>query len=235
MVAILAVNIPSRTHEPIWRLADERLFTRRLARILDNPGGSIRSTLNSLTSSLDPIKEPGKNQTGVLILALMLLTGSVLLWDVTHQKISIDEAESPTSASGSGEWLIWIEDSDQEISITATNLTSKTNRTLGGMTWESTPQVLTAVGSFVLYDEFRVDYFRHDSGTGKLEPIFSELSEESLIDISISSVSRDTGYIAMLSKESLRLVDTSDQSTRIIESASNSSVCLLYTSPSPRD
>ena len=60
VVAILAVNITSRTHEPIWRLADERLFTRRLARTLDNPRESIRSTLNSLTSSLDPIKEPGK-------------------------------------------------------------------------------------------------------------------------------------------------------------------------------
>ena len=78
--------------------------------------------------------------------------------------------------------------------------------------------------SFVIYNEFRVDYFRHDSGTGTLEPIFSEPSAESLIDISISSVSSDTGYIAMLSNESLRIVDTSDQSTRILESVSNSSV-----------
>lgn len=224
VVGILAVYITSRTHEPIWKMADERLFTRRLARVLDNPRGSVRSSLNSLISSLDPIKEPGKNQTGVIILALFLLTGSVLLWDVTHQKISIEEAESPTSASGSGEWLIWIEDSGQEISITATNVISKTNRTLGGMTWESQPQVVSSGNSFVVYDEFRVDYFRHDSEAGILEPIFSEYSAESLIDISISSSSINTGYIAMLSNESLRIVDTSDQSTRILESVPNSSV-----------
>jgi hypothetical protein len=205
-------------------MADERLFTRRLARVLDNPRGSVRSSLNSLTKSLDPIKEPGKNQTGAIILALILFTGSVLLWDVTHQKISIDEAESPTSASGSGEWLIWIEDSGQEISITATNVISKTNRTLGGMTWESPPQVVSSGNSFAVYDEFRVDYFRHDSGAGILEPIFSESSAEYLIDISISSSSSGTGYIAMLSNESLRIMDTSDQSIRILESVSNSSV-----------
>ena len=224
VVAILAVNITARTHEQIWRLADERLFTRRLARTLDNPRGSIKSTLNSLTRSLDPIKEPGKNQTGALISALILLTGSVLLWDVTHQKISIDEAESPTSASGSGEWLIWIEDSAEEISITATNVTSNTNRTLGGMSWEGTPQVVSSGENFVVYDEFRVDYFQHNTESGTLQPIFSESSEEPLIDISISSVSSETGYIAMLSNESLKLMDTSDQSIRILEPEVNSSV-----------
>ena len=224
VVAILAVNITARTHEQIWRLADERLFTRRLARTLDNPRGSIKSTLNSLTRTLDPIKEPGKNQTGAIIFALILLTGSVLLWDVTHQKISIDEAESPTSASGSGEWLIWIEDSAEEISITATNVTSNTNRTLGGMSWEGTPQVVSSGENFVVYDEFRVDYFQHNTESGTLQPIFSESSEEPLIDISISSVSSETGYIAMLSNESLKLMDTSDQSIRILEPEVNSSV-----------
>ena len=224
VVAILAVNITARTHEQIWRLADERLFTRRLARTLDNPRGSIKSTLNSLARTLEPIKEPGKNQTGAIIFALILLTGSVLLWDVTHQKISIDEAESPTSASGSGEWLIWIEDSAEEISITATNVTSNTNRTLGGMSWEGTPQVVSSGENFVVYDEFRVDYFQHNTESGTLQPIFSESSEEPLIDISISSVSSETGYIAMLSNESLKLMDTSDQSIRILEPEVNSSV-----------
>lgn len=224
VVAILAVNITARTHEQIWRLADERLFTRRLARTLDNPRGSIKSTLNSLARTLEPIKEPGKNQTGAIIFALILLTGSVLLWDVTHQKISIDEAESPTSASGSGEWLIWIEDSAEEISITATNVTSNTNRTLGGMSWEGTPQVVSSGENFVVYDEFRVDYFQHNTESGTLQPIFSESSEEPLIDISISSVSSETGYIAMLSNESLKLMDTSDQSIRILEPEVNSTV-----------
>ncbi|MGB1461061.1 MAG: phosphatase PAP2 family protein [Candidatus Thalassarchaeaceae archaeon] len=224
VVAILAVNITARTHEQIWRLADERLFTRRLARTLDNPRGSIKSTLNSLARTLEPIKEPGKNQTGAIIFALILLTGSVLLWDVTHQKISIDEAESPTSASGSGEWLIWIEDSAEEISITATNVTSNTNRTLGGMSWEGTPQVVSSGENFVVYDEFRVDYFQHNTESGTLQPIFSESSKEPLIDISISSVSSETGYIAMLSNESLKLMDTSDQSIRILEPEVNSTV-----------
>ena len=224
VVAILAVNITARTHEPIWRFADERLFTRRLARTLDDPRGSIKGTINSLMRSLDPIKDPGKKQTGALIMALMLLTGSVLLWDVTHQKISIEEAESPTSASGSGEWLIWVEDSDGEVSITASNVSSKTNRTVGGQPWENTPRVVSSGEAFVVFDETRVDYFEHNSRSGILEPIFSEASEEPLIDISISSSHSGGGHVALLSNQSLRLVDTTDQSTRILDSNSNSSV-----------
>ena len=37
IVAVIAVEITSRTHGPIWQFADERLFSRRLARAIDNP------------------------------------------------------------------------------------------------------------------------------------------------------------------------------------------------------
>ena len=127
-IAILAVNVTAKTHEPIWRVADERLFTRRLARVLDQPSKSVKNVLGSIASLLDPIKEPGKEQTGAFIVALVILTGSVLLWDATHQRIAIDHAQSPTSASGSGEWLVWVEDSENSgVSITARNITSSEN------------------------------------------------------------------------------------------------------------
>ena len=90
IIAILAVNLTAKTHEPIWRIADERLFTRRLARTLEDPRGSIQRTLHSCIKTLDPVREPGKNQTGAIILSLIILTGSVLIWHVKHQKISIE-------------------------------------------------------------------------------------------------------------------------------------------------
>jgi PAP2 superfamily. len=33
----IAVQITAKVHEPFWRFADERLFSRRLAHIIDNP------------------------------------------------------------------------------------------------------------------------------------------------------------------------------------------------------
>ena len=84
VVAILAVNITSKTHEPVWRFADERLFTRRLARTLDDPWGSMKRSLRSSSKLVDPFREPGKSQTGALIIGLLVLTGSVLLLSLIH-------------------------------------------------------------------------------------------------------------------------------------------------------
>ena len=188
IIAILAVNITSKPHEPIWRIADERLFTRRLARTLEDPRGSLQRTLRSWISALDPVREPGKNQTGAIIMSLIILTGSVILWDVTHQKISIEEADSPTSASGSGEWLVWVEESEDGVEITAGNVTSLTNRTVGGQQWIETPEVVSSGGSFVIFNNHSVEYFEHNQESGVLQPIFVESLDEGIVDIAILSL-----------------------------------------------
>ncbi len=224
IIAILAVNTTARTHEPIWRFADERLFTRRLARALEDPRGSAQRTLRSFGKSLDPIKEPGKNQTGAIILTLIVLTGSVLLWDVTHQKISIDEADSPTSTSGSGEWLVWVEESDDGVSITAGNVSSETNRTVGGQQWEQPPDVVSSGTSFVIFNNRSVDYFEHNQESGHLQPIFTENLNEDIVDIAIPTDSEGGSHLAILSSSGLHLVDISDKSTRTVQLSANSSV-----------
>ena len=224
IIAIMAVNITAKTHEPIWRFADERLFTRRLARTLEDPRGSFRRTLNSFTNAIDPVREPGKNQTGAIILSLIILTGSVLLWDVTHQKISIEEADSPTSASGSGEWLVWVEESEDEVEITAGNVTSQTNRTVGGQQWEETPDVVSSGASFVVFDNHSAEYFEHNQESGALQPIFVTSLDEEIVDIDILTDSNGATHLAILSQNRLQLVDTSDKSIEIVELNTNSSV-----------
>ena len=224
IIAILAVNLTAKTHEPIWRIADERLFTRRLARTLEDPRGSIQRTLHSCIKTLDPVREPGKNQTGAIILSLIFLTGSVLLWDVTHQKISIEEADSPTSASGSGEWLVWVEESEDGVEITAGNVTSQTNRTVGGQQWTAAPGVVSSGTSFVIFDNHSADYFEHNQDSGVLEPIFTESFEEEIVDIAILIDSNGAEHLGILSQNSLQLIDTSDKSIEIAELNTNSSV-----------
>ncbi|MBI88054.1 MAG: hypothetical protein CMB67_03385 [Euryarchaeota archaeon] len=228
VVAIMAVNLTEKTHQPIWRFADERLFTRRLARILDDPVGSFKRSLNSSIRVLDPLKEPGKNQTGALILALLVMTGSVILWDVTHQRISIEEAESPTSASGSGEWLVWVEDSEDGVSITAENVSSGENRTIGGETWLSPPRIVTSGSSFVVFSENRADYFEQDGGSGILHPLFRENTLEGIVDLSIASDSSGNKKLAILFERDLVLIDTQDGSEKSVSLQSNSSVIASY-------
>jgi len=208
-IAILAVNVTAKTHEPIWRVADERLFTRRLARVLDQPSKSVKNVLGSIASLLDPIKEPGKEQTGAFIVALVILTGSVLLWDATHQRIAIDHAQSPTSASGSGEWLVWVEDSEKSgVSINARNITSNENRTIGGNQWAKGPSVITSSECFVVFGEFRLDYFEHDQGSGGLLPLIGQETEDPIVDVAIALDSNNHVHLAVLTETELLLIDT---------------------------
>ena len=224
VIGIIAVNLTSKTHSSIWKIADERLFTRRLARTLDDPIGSIKRTLDSSRRLIDPFKEPGKNQTGAIIIAILVFTGSVLLWDLTHQRISFEEAESPTSAAGSGEWLVWIEETDDEVSITAANITSGANRSIGGQQWLEAPSIVSSGKSFVVFNNNRADYFEQNEESGILHPILRENSIKDIIDISLAKESNGKVHMVMLYNESLKVIDTSDGTNSRIQLQGNSSL-----------
>ncbi len=225
VIAILAVNMTARTHGPIWRVADERLFTRRLARALDDPRTSIRRTLHAASSLLDPIREPGKEQTEAFITALIVLTGSVLLWDATHQNFTIEEAESPTSASGSGEWLVGVEEAaDGGVSITAWNITSQSNRTVGGAQWAQAPQVISSGTSFVVRDDHRLDYFMHDNSANALLPVFSEQTDLPILDLALGINQGGETLIIILMEDGVYLMDESQQETMMPMGRINSTV-----------
>ncbi len=208
VVGIMAVNLTSRTHKPIWKFADERLFTRRLARTLDNPMGGLSYVRESLLSIFDPIREPGKKQTGAIIMGLLILTGSVLLWDVTHQRISVEEAESPTSASGSGDWLVWIEESERGVEITSINVSSGENRSIGGQGWIDAPMIVSSGECFVLFSDFRADYFEHNVGSDPLSPVFRYDSASQITDLAITTDSNGEKKLAVLLENELRIIST---------------------------
>ena len=208
VVGIMAVNLTSRTHKPIWKFADERLFTRRLARTLDNPMGALSYVRESLLSIFDPIREPGKKQTGAIIMGLLILTGSVLLWDVTHQRISVEEAESPTSASGSGDWLVWIEESERGVEITSINVSSGENRSIGGQKWIDAPMIVSSGECFVLFSDFRADYFEHNVDSDPLNPVFRYDSASQITDLAITTDSNGEKKLAVLLENELRIIST---------------------------
>ena len=208
VVGIMAVNLTSRTHKPIWKFADERLFTRRLARTLDNPMGGLSYVRESLLSIFDPIREPGKKQTGAIIMGLLILTGSVLLWDVTHQRISVEEAESPTSASGSGDWLVWIEESERGVEITSINVSSGENRSIGGQGWIDAPMIVSSGECFVLFSDFRADYFEHNVDSDPLNPVFRYDSASQITDLAITTDSNGEKKLAVLLENELRIIST---------------------------
>ena len=183
IVAILAVEVTDRTHASIWKVADERIFTRRLARLLDDPSRFLKNLTSDIRDFVKPFKEPGKKQTSFFIALLMTSTGTVLLWDATHQDFPVEGVEWPKSAAGSDGWLVGVEedpilDGIDDIQITAWNVSDDISYRLGGETWDSSPNVEISGSYLVLFDEHRLDFYDLESNSlDPFNPVFTRSEE----------------------------------------------------------
>jgi hypothetical protein len=201
VIAILAVRMTERTHKKIWNIFDERRFSSRLARALDNPNRSLSESLDGLDSIIEPFREPGKKQTSLFIAVLLISTGSVLLWDATHQHFPIEGSEWPTSTSGTGDWLVTIEElPDEAISITTWNTTTLKNYSVSTKPWSKLPNAVTSDEGFALFTKERIDYFEFNDDFEIVQPLFRYYPENDIEDVSLGSNS--DGFVIVISHNS---------------------------------
>ena len=159
IVAVIAVEITSRTHGPIWQFADERLFSRRLARAIDDPRKWLSESWTITKSISRPFQTPSSTQTKAFIAVLLILTSSVLLWDATHQDFPI-EGVNPTKAAGSEGWVVGIEEIDQEINIKLWNVSTQDDKIIRGFNWIDPPSIELSNNSLVLHNKTNLDFFQ---------------------------------------------------------------------------
>lgn len=183
LVGILAVMLTDWTHGPVWRVADERLFTRRLARLLDDPKAWVSNSFGAISRMTAPVRVPSSQQTSAVIVAVLLGTGTVLLWDATHQDFPVEGVEWPTAAAGAGGWLVGVQElPDGSISIVAWNASTETAVTVESVDatfgeWDVSPEVEVSERGFVLYDSTRIDYVEFTDQAGVFRPMFSSLRQ----------------------------------------------------------
>ncbi|MFQ3321191.1 MAG: membrane-associated phospholipid phosphatase [Candidatus Thalassarchaeaceae archaeon] len=224
LIAMLAVKMSQKTHKSIWRIFDERRFSHRLARMLNNPRDSISSSIQLFKKLIEPYQEPGKKQTSLFIATLLISTSGILLWDATHQNLPLEGAEWPTSAAGSGEWLITIEElPDETIFVAAWNTTSLDNRTISTKPWATTPKVTTSDLGFALFTDDRIDYFEFDGEKGILQPLFRTYTEDIILDISIAS-DNDEVNIVILHDNSIKIVNKNGGTIPIPEALNSTAI-----------
>jgi len=210
VIAILAVRMAQNTHQSIWNIFDERRFTHRLARALNNPQQSFSNSIKSMNLVFEPFKEPSKKQTSLFIIVLLMSTGGVLLWDATHQHFPIEGAEWPTSATGSGEWLITIEElPDDSVFVAAWNTTSLENRTISSKPWGATPDVVASDYGFALFTTTRIDYFEFDEGIGAMQPLFRTYPDYPILDVSLGMENNEV-ILIILHNDSIVLIDRNE-------------------------
>ena len=207
-VAILAVELTAKTHSPIWRVADERLFSRRLARAIADPSKSLRGTLSNVYSVFEPLKEPNKRQTSVIIATLLLSTGFVLLWDATHQDFPVEGVEWPTSAAGSDGWLVSVEEvPDGSLEISVWNVSDEVGSIVSGAVWETTPMVSISGPFLALHDAQRVDFYELQSDETEFSPKFSRIESNPVLDVAIAESVSGEPLLVIVHEDSLEVID----------------------------
>ena len=207
IVAVIAVEITSRTHGPIWQFADERLFSRRLARAIDDPRKWLSESLILIKDIFHPLKKPSSTQTKAFIATLLILTSSVLLWDATHQDFPI-EGVNPTNAAGSEGWVVGIEEMDQEINIKLWNVSAQEEIIIQGFEWINPPSIELSNNSLVLFDGFHLDFFQlNDNSLDMIEPTFSLTQDILLEQVSIGENSQGEPYLVLIKNETIEIID----------------------------
>ena len=238
IVAIAAVSVTERTHKGIWTIADERLFTRKIARLIDDPKIFLRGSRNYIREKFSPLKEPGSKQTSVFIAALLLSTGFVLLWDATHQEFPVEGVEWPTSTAGSDDWLIGIEvdpkpDGINDIEITAlnTSLEERQGIIISGPDWLEEPNVSISGSYLLLNNKTRIDLYDLESSGNPYVPMFSKNTdfEIDICDIGYDGngnplvvILTDEGILLMNSDQEISNLDGIDEDVDTLEVSGNS-------------
>ena len=208
-VGILAVQMTSKTNQPFWNVADERLFSRRLARAIADPGKSVRGTVGSIISVFKPLREPNRKQTSAIIAALLLSTGFVLLWDATHQDFPVEGVEWPTSAAGSDGWLVSVEEDPESmsVSISVWNVSDEHSSMISGEPWASSPAVAISGSSLVLHDSHRLDYYELESNSTEFSPKFSRNESEVVLDVAIAESATGQALLVVVHEDYLEVMD----------------------------
>ncbi len=214
VVAIIAVEITTRTSDSIWKVADERLFGRRLARAISDPRKWLKQVYANFKDFLRPLGEPSKKQTSVMIVAVVMSTGGVLLWDATHQDFPLEGVEWPTAAAGSEGWLVSVEEDpmDSDITITQWNVTSQEGVEIISVGWSNAPSVVVSGQYMVLHNSQNLEFYdlnRIDSS--------APLSLDGLGTILDVAIAEDSGAVvlAIMGESSLILVDVADSGNPI--------------------
>ena len=207
IVAVIAVEITSKTHAPIWRFADERLFSRRLARAIDDPKKWVSESWKMVKNIFSPLKQPSSSQTKAFIASLLFITSSVLLWDATHQDFPI-EGVNPTKAAGSEGWVVGIEEIGPDVNINLWNVSTQQETVIGGISWVTPPSIELSNNSFILFDDFHLDFFQLDNiSLDKIEPIFSITENLTSDKFSIGENDHGDPYLVKVTNGSMEIIN----------------------------
>ena len=109
IVASFAVNLADKTSKPIWSILDERTINARLVTLLTSPRKAYNTVAGKFIRSARKFAKPTSRETGIIAVVILVVVGSVITWDLTHQSLPAQGVEAPEGAAGADGWLATID------------------------------------------------------------------------------------------------------------------------------
>ncbi len=114
ILAAIAVRLTEKTTTPVWTIFDERTINSRLATVLTRPAHSASLLFNRIKAYLTKLLKPTSKETGTLIVVILILTGAVITWDLTHNELPAEGVQSAQGAVASEGWLATMDNQSGE-------------------------------------------------------------------------------------------------------------------------
>lgn len=114
ILAAIAVRLTEKTTKPVWTIFDERTINSRLATVLTRPAHSASLLFNRIKGYLTKLLKPTSKETGTLIVVILILTGAVITWDLTHNELPAEGVQSAQGAVASEGWLATMDNQSGE-------------------------------------------------------------------------------------------------------------------------
>ena len=224
LIGMLAVWLAERSQAWVWRWFDERVFVARFAWLLADWRRPAREAWALLRGWIDWFARAGSRQTLALIAACTLLTGTVLLWDATHQHFPAEGVTHPAEAGAADGQLYAIEETTpHNWTLTAWDLESGTTETVFenqtfDRSWGDFPITIHPLGETVYVShghEIR-GYAKGADWTLDSERVTTVLYEQ----VSLGLDAAGERYLVAIADGELRVEDASDEAVNLSHGAS---------------
>ena len=114
IVASIAVNLADKTSKPVWSILDERTINARLVTLLTSPRKAYNTVAGKFIRSARKFAKPTSRETGIIAVIILVVVGSVITWDLTHQSLPAQGVEAPEGAAGADGWLATIDNTTDD-------------------------------------------------------------------------------------------------------------------------
>ena len=114
IVASFAVNLADKTSKPVWSILDERTINARLVTLLTSPRKAYNTVAGKFIRSARKFAKPTSRETGIIAVIILVVVGSVITWDLTHQSLPAQGVEAPEGAAGADGWLATIDNTTDD-------------------------------------------------------------------------------------------------------------------------